>query len=381
MYNYDIYLMTQGCLKPIDKNSSGTVELAIKAEQDGNGNNISDTYAKKSLYDDTVVSVGRKAGTTVGENSFAFGYDVEASNYESHAEGNSSIASGDTSHAEGYETLANGDYSHSEGNLTKANAECSHSEGYRVEADNICSHACGKYNVSMETGGNFGNTIGTAFVIGNGTPNSKSNAFSVMFDGTTKAASTITASTTADYAEFFEWKDGNSNNEDRVGKFVTLLGDKIAIASSNDDYILGVVSGAPFVLGNGDCDVWNGMYMRDEFNRLVYEPAPKMEIDQKTGTMKEVFDEDGNLVYEGKKQKLNPDYDPTQKYISRFDRPEWAPVGMLGVLSVIQDGTCEVNGYCCCDKDGIATSCDQGTENAYRVIKKISDQVVRVVFR
>lgn len=401
--------MTQGCLKPIDKNSSGPVELAIKAKQDENGNNIFDTYAKKSLYGNNAISVGRKAGTTVGENSFAFGYDVEASNYESHAEGDLTKASGIASHAEGNETLAsgyvshsegnltkanggashaeggqteaNGDYSHSEGNFTKANAECSHAEGCSIEADNFSSHACGKYNVSMEAGGNFSNTIGTAFVIGNGTPSAKSNAFSVMFNGITKAASTITASTTADYAEFFEWNDSNPNNEDRVGKFVTLVGDKIAIAMSNEDYILGIVSGAPFVLGNGDCDVWNGMYVRDEFNRLVYESAPKMEIDEETGTMREVFDGDGNLIYEGTRQKLNPNYDPTQKYVSRFDRAEWSPIGMLGVLSVIQDGTCEVNGYCCCNKDGIATACDKNAENAYRVIKKISNQVVRVVFR
>lgn len=54
---------------------------------------------------------------------------------------------------------------------------------------------------------------------------------------------------------------------------------------------------------------------------------------------------------------------------------------MLGVLSVIQDGTCEVNGYCCCNDHGIATSCDREMLGAYRVIRKISDRVVRVVFR
>lgn len=54
---------------------------------------------------------------------------------------------------------------------------------------------------------------------------------------------------------------------------------------------------------------------------------------------------------------------------------------MLGVLSVIQDGTCEVNGYCCCNGEGIATTCDRNTPGSYRVIKKISDKVVRVVFR
>ena len=97
--------------------------------------------------------------------------------------------------------------------------------------------------------------------------------------------------------------------------------------------------------------------------------------------IKEVFDEDGNLIYEGKRRKLNPKYDSSQRYISRFDRVEWSPVGMLGVLSVIQDGTCEVDGYCCCNSKGIATACEKNTEGAYRIIKKISDRVVKLVFR
>ena len=202
-----------------------------------------------------------------------------------------------------------------------------------------------------------------------------------MYSGVVKAASTITASTTADYAEFFEWEDGNPDAEDRVGKFVTINGDKISIATSNEDYILGIVSGEPFVLGNGDCDTWNGMYLRDEFGRTILEPAPKIEIDEETGEEKEVLDEDGNIVYEGTRPVLNPEYDPTQQYISRFDRPEWSPVGMLGVLSVVQDGTCKVNGYCCCNSEGIATSCDRNTAGACRVIEVINDKVARVIFR
>jgi hypothetical protein len=53
---------------------------------------------------------------------------------------------------------------------------------------------------------------------------------------------------------------------------------------------------------------------------------------------------------------------------------------MLGVLSVIQDGTLEVDGYCC-NEEGIATKCDRKTENAYRVIEVLSDDVARVIFR
>ena len=365
--------------------------------------------ANISIYGDDSVSLGRKSGTDVGTNSFAFGLNITASgshshaegrfatasNIYSHAEGDGITASGDYSHAEGlnttasgsksyafgFGTTASGNYSHAEGLSTTAIGKLSHAEGDSTIASNYASHVMGKYNVGMTTGGGSSNKTGHVFVIGNGTPSNLSNAFSVMYSGVVKAASTITASTTADYAEFFEWEDGNPDAEDRVGKFVTLNGDKISIATSNEDYILGIVSGEPFVLGNGDCDTWNGMYLRDEFGRTILEPAPKIEIDEETGEEKEVLDEDGNIIYEGTRPVLNPDYDPTQQYISRFDRLEWSPVGMLGVLSVIQDGTCKVNGYCCCNSEGIATSCDRNTEGACRIIEVINDKVARVIFR
>ena len=405
-------------------------------------------YALKSLYGDTTINVGRKAGTDVGEYSTAEGNSTtaggtashaEGSNYNasgstlsdrtvtiddtsytisgpyayginSHAEGTQSFAYGYSSHAEGYQTTSTGSYSHAEGQNTTASdnashaegyktiasAQCSHAEGYstttsgnashaegsRTTASNYASHACGHYNAAMTTGGEATNTTGTAFVIGNGTDlTALANAFSVQYDGIVKAKSTITASTTADYAEFFEWLDENPDEEDRVGYFVTLDGYKIRIATNEDDYILGVVSGEPFVLGNGDCDTWNGMFLRDEFRRTIYEPAPKMV---------EVLDSEGNPTgefeevegeFEGTRPKLNPEYDHTQPYISRFDRKEWAPVGMLGVLAVRHDGTAQVNGYVTVNADGIATACDKNAENSYRVIKANSDAVVEIIFR
>ena len=161
------------------------------------------------------------------------------------------------------------------------------------------------------------------------------------------------------------------------------------------------MSGEPFVLGNGDCDTWNGMFLRDELRRTIYEPAPKMVevditeeqeetyIDEETGEEKvrtvnvvvghELKEVDGE--FEGTRPKLNPEYDYTQKYISRFDRKEWAPVGMLGVLAVRHDGTAKVNGYVTVNADGIATACTKNTENSYRVIKSNSDSVVEIIFR
>ena len=315
MYTYDTYLKSDNELELLSKESSGTeiveimtganantngkeglvpapvsadkdkylkgdgtwsnVEFSKKAEQDATGNTISDTYAKRSLYGDTVVSVGRKSGTTVGMNSTTFGFD--------------NCANGKYSMAIGLNTQSMGISSLSVGNDTTAMANNSVAIGMGTNAGKLNSFSCGQYNREDYIRDNI-------LIIGNGTSsNIKSNALSVTFDGKLKSASTITAETTADYAEFFEWEDGNPNAEDRVGKFVTLNGDKISIAKSNEDYILGIVSGAPFVLGNGDCDVWTGMWLRDDFNRVIYEPAPKIEFDEESNTMKEVFDEDGNL--------------------------------------------------------------------------------------
>lgn len=403
----------------------GTTPVA-KAVADEDGNNIKSTYATKTGLDTKVniadpvftgsFSQNRDADSAIGMQSHAEGSGTVASGMQSHAEGSGTVASGlrshaegasttaskEMSHAEGYNTTASDTCSHAEGNSTTASNNGSHAEGNSTIASNFASHASGKLNAAMTTGGTFGNTTGTAFVIGNGTSaTARSNAFSVQYDGTVKAKSTITASTTADYAEFFEWLDENPNNEDRVGYFVTLDGNRIKIASDNDDYILGIVSGEPFVLGNGDCDTWNGMYLHDEFRRTIYEPAPKIEeveikeereetyIDEETGeekirTVEVVVGHEFKEVegeFDGTRPKLNPEYDNTQQYISRFDRKEWSPVGMLGVLAVRHDGTAKVNGYVTVNKDGIATACDRNIENSYRVIKANTDSVVEVIFK
>lgn len=318
--------------------------------------------------------------TASGVTAFASGCSTIASGSCSFAGGSGSTASGHYSFATGSDTLASSGYSFAEGFSTTAKNTCCHASGHTTIASNDCSYAMGHYNAAMTTGGAPYNKGGTALSIGNGTGESaKSNAFSVQFSGITKAANTITASTIADYAEFFEWLDENPNNEDRVGYFVTLDGDKIKIAEA-DDYILGVISGAPFVLGNGDCDVWNGMYLRDEFRRLKEEPAPKV-IQVKNKETKKYENQIVEGEYEGTRFVLNPDYDASQEYKSRFDRPEWAAVGMLGVLPVRHDGTAQVNGYVTVGPNGIATACERTAANAYRVIKENSDSVVEIIFR
>ena len=342
------------------------------------------------------VTAGSIDEAELGYNATAEGTYTEPSGLASHSEGYETKASGSQSHSEGYKTIASGNSSHAGGSETKARGNSSQAVGSNTDASNTASFACGKFNAQMDTGGEIDNSVGTAFVVGNGLydyingSETRSNAFSVSYTGVVKAKSTITASTTADYAEFFEWKDGNPGKEDRVGRFVTLDGDEIVIANTNEEYILGIISGEPFVLGNGDCDTWNGMYLRDDFNRTIFEPVPKIEVDnltgipvvdEETGKIKQLYDKYGNAPYGGIRPKINPEYDQRQVYVSRLDRPEWDPVGMVGILSVLQDGTCETNGYCRCTSGGIATACNEGEKNSYRVIKIISKDVARVVLK
>lgn len=206
-------------------------------------------------------------------------------------------------------------------------------------------------------------------VIGNGTGAAKSNVFRVTEAGAVYGQSAFN-STGADYAEYFEWKDGNANSDDRVGLFVTMDGEKIRIANNDDAYILGVVSGAPAIIGNSYNDQWRNMYVTDEFGRVKYEDVM---VPAET-------DGDGNIIRDEHvetRARLNPDYDASKSYDGRESRKEWDAVGMLGVLAVKDDGTCEVNGYCKPTDDGMATKSDTG----YRVVARIADNIIKVLFR
>jgi hypothetical protein len=114
----------------------------------------------------------------------------------------------------------------------------------------------------------------------------------------------------ADYAEYFEWDDGNTANEDRRGFSVVLVNNKMRKATADDDAssIIGVVSGNPSVVGDTDMDAWKHKYLRDDY-----------------GTYQR--DENDERI-------LNPDYNPDQEYTSRENRPEWDTVGLMGKLRI-----------------------------------------------
>lgn len=112
----------------------------------------------------------------------------------------------------------------------------------------------------------------------------------------------------ADYAEMFEWADGNPDVENRTGKLVYLLGDKVTLTPSGDS--IGVVSATASVVGNNWSEQWSGRWLTDDLGQPI-------------------IDEDGCQV-------INPDYDPEQQYIPRNERKEWAVVGLVGRLRVFK---------------------------------------------
>lgn len=173
----------------------------------------------------------------------------------------------------------------------------------------------------------------------------------------------------ADYAEYFEWMDGNPDNEDRRGRFVTMDGDRVRLATSQDVWLLGIVSGAPSVIGNTAHSYWHDKFLRDEFGTVLTAPVEYPAVLDDSGNVLEA----AHTEYE---PVVNPEYDPTREYIPREQRPEWAPIGLVGQLTMLDDGTCEVNGFATSADGGIATKAD-GITN-YRVIKRIDSNHIMV---
>lgn len=165
----------------------------------------------------------------------------------------------------------------------------------------------------------------------------------------------------ADYAEMLEWEDGNPDSEDRVGYFVTLVGDKIKIAKSTD-MIIGAVSGTANVIGNNPED-WHGREKRDDFGRRIFTE----QIDEATGET-EILPVDSE------------EYDNSKGYIPRENRKEWSAVGLIGQLRVRQDGTLSVGDKCTCNDQGIATKTTKTTK-AWYVMKVITPEIVQILFK
>ena len=169
----------------------------------------------------------------------------------------------------------------------------------------------------------------------------------------------------ADYAEYFEWSDGNPSNEDRRGYSVILEGNKIRQALVGETP-MGVISGNPSVVGDAAWSKWDGKYLTDDFSTYILEEytvteweaevidveatedteatyktvtksfqSDKIPVDEIVPSNALVLTEDANgNTFE--RRTLNPDWNPDTEYVPREDRQEWDTVGLMGKLRIIK---------------------------------------------
>jgi len=167
----------------------------------------------------------------------------------------------------------------------------------------------------------------------------------------------------ADYAEMFEWKDGNASSEDRRGYSVVLDGNQIVKATESDDAskIIGIVSALPVLIGDSDIDEkWKSKYLKDDFGNFVleeYTTTTWTEIYKNSYDVDEIKEhsyatdripsdvtvpsdafvksthDDGTKIT---RKKINPDWDSSQTYVRRQDRKEWDAIGLMGKLRILK---------------------------------------------
>ncbi len=312
--------------------------------------------------------------------------------YTNHVEGNNNRLEGTASnnlrmcHVEGDEnTITGGAYAvHVGGYQNTVSRYCRHSivHGEANELENSEGMAVfGRHNKVAVNGYSLNTIVAGSYntvtshdsaVFGNNNKSSRSHSFVSGMDAddegiyflaignghnimTLDAAGNLTitgrySGSGADYAEYFEWLDGNPDGEDRCGMLVTLDGDRIIPA--HGDEIFGIISAAPSVVGNAYELHWSGKYARDIFGRIITTP-------------------DGAPL-------ISPEYDPNRKYIPRSKRPEWAAVGMTGRLVIKDDGSCKPGGYVSARR-GVGTSCYKNT--SIRVLRRIDERHVEVIIR
>ena len=179
----------------------------------------------------------------------------------------------------------------------------------------------------------------------------------------------------SDYAEYFEWKDGNTSSADRRGITVVMDGEMIRPATDSDDKskIIGVVSANPAVVGDSAWSSWQEKHKKDAYGSWVTEDKEYLiwndfttvsTVDDPTReTVKQPDINDPNvtsdyqiLVSDIEKEKAagrcpqaaidqnlritrpsrvrNESYDPSRTYVPRSARKEWDAIGLVGKLVV-----------------------------------------------
>lgn len=144
----------------------------------------------------------------------------------------------------------------------------------------------------------------------------------IKFDLSTYSGNmTLAGKLTQDNADIAEYYESQSGYEIPLGTIVTLDNGKIR-KTQPDEPILGVISGTAALIANDKSYHHKDRFLKNEYGVTITE---KKEL--------EFIDDEGNVSYETRDVPVeNPDYDPNIDYVSRSERPEWNPVGLLGQI-------------------------------------------------
>lgn len=211
------------------------------------------------------------------------------------------------------------------------------------------------------------NSATTAIAFGMSSPILDHNGMKLTTTGDLNVYGSVNANQGADYAEYEEWKDGNADNEDRRGRFVMETGEFIRLADSNDDAedVLGIVSAVPTICGDAHGMNWKGRFEKDVFGATIRQKQ-------------EFTDKEGNVKIQSA-EVVSPEYKADIIYVPRSERKEFSPIAYMGKVVVVDDGTCEVDGYCKPSDNGIATKSNGRTR--FRVRKRIDNTHILVRIR
>ena len=137
-----------------------------------------------------------KSTSATGNYSTSLGNSTTASGSQSTALGESSTASGYASLATGRSNTASGYNATAMGRASTASGYYSTVMGYNATASDFASFVIGQYNSSGSSATSAGSydVSAPAFVIGNGTSGTVSDAFKVMFNGDATVSNDLTVS-------------------------------------------------------------------------------------------------------------------------------------------------------------------------------------------
>lgn len=175
-------------------------------------NNLIDANAEGAVR-----GINASSFAQMGNDSFSSGYGSQATGNNSFAEGYASRAEGYASHSEGWTTKAIGNSSHAEGYCSTAYSTASHSEGNFTIAEGAYQHVEGKYNIA---------STAYAHIVGNGDSSTRSNAYTLDWNGNGTFAGKATVGVQAsDPMDLVTLSQLQENVPSPLAAYYTVVGD------------------------------------------------------------------------------------------------------------------------------------------------------------